>query len=218
MSRSPNAQRMVPCMPPLLEEECIPLSRENGDTRFGGTACEVAVKNYFLLRSINIAEPQVDVGVDLLIEKPEGWVRGQVKKVVYQNRIDRGLFERSGKKVYRSNFQFFFNNGRLSPKGNWLRNGRNQKSPKDFDYFYHVLLTPYRQFIWEIPVSLIPLREDGTFITANSVTLDRDNWKRKKANIDWKKHLIQSSYDPIVFKKYPDFFSRPEPITLDMFA
>ena len=87
-----------------------------------------------------------------------------------------------------------------------------------FDYFYHVLLTPYRQFIWEIPVSLIPVREDGTFITANSVTLDRDNWKRKKANIDWKKHLIQSSYDPIVFKKYPDFFSRPEPITLDMFA
>lgn len=203
-------------MPPLLEEETKPLGK--GDNRFGGRACELAVKNYFLSRTINTAEPDLDVGVDLLIEKSEGWMRGQVKKVVYQKKMDNGLFERSGKKVYRSNFGFFFNNGKQSPKGIKLRNGRNQKSPKDFDYFYHVLLTPYRQLIWETSVSLIPLREDGTFISCNGVTLDRDNWKKKKANIDWSKHLIQSSYDPIVFKKYPDFFSRPEPITLDMFT
>ena len=153
--------------------------------------------------------------VDILIEKPEGWVRGQVKKVVYQNKIDTGMFKNSGKKVYRSRFNFFFNNGK---EFNRLKNGRSQKGPKDYDYFYHVLLTPYRQLIWETPVSMIPLRDDGvTFITGNCPTLDRDNWKRKKANIDWKENLIQSRYDPIVFKKYPDFFLKPEPITLDTF-
>ena len=78
--RSPNAQRLVPCMPPLLEEETIPLDRQDG-VRYGGTACENLVKAYFLTQNINIAEPHVDDGVDLLIQKPgEGWVRGQVKK------------------------------------------------------------------------------------------------------------------------------------------
>ena len=215
MSRSPNAQRLVPCMPPLLEEETIPLSRSGGDTRFGGTACELLVKNYFLSKSINVAEPHVDVGVDLLIEKPEGWVRGQVKKVVYQLDMDDGMFKRSGKQVYRSRFNFNFQGGgRTAPH---LKNGRVQKSPKDYDYFYHVLLTPYRQLIWETPVSLIPLREDGSFVFGKSPNLDRDNWKRKPRDIDWNKHLIHSNYDPIVFKTYPDFFLKPDPITIDMF-
>ena len=65
MSRSVNAQRLVPCMPPLLKEETIPLARENSS--FGGTACENIVKSYFLTHKINIAEPHVDEGVDLLI-------------------------------------------------------------------------------------------------------------------------------------------------------
>ena len=215
-SRSPNAQRLVPCMPPLLEEETKPLSRAGGDTRFGGTACELIVKNYFLSRSINTAEPHVDVGVDLLIEKPEGWVRGQVKKIVYQLSMDYGTYHKYGKKVYRSRYNFNFQSGGSTVPH--LKNGRNQKSPKDFDYFYNVLLTPYRQLIWEIPVSLIPLREDGTFIHGKNPCLDRDNWVRKKADIDWSKHLIYSTYDPIIFKKYPDFFLKAEPITLDMFT
>ena len=63
MTRSVNAQRTVPCMPPLMEEETIPLNREAGDTKFGGTACENIVKAYFLSKSINIAEPNVDDGV-----------------------------------------------------------------------------------------------------------------------------------------------------------
>ena len=213
--RSVNAQRLVPCMPPLLEEETKPLSRAGGDTRFGGAACELLVKNYFLSKCINVAEPHVDVGVDLLIEKPEGWVRGQVKKVVYQFDMDDGLFKRSGKQVYRSRFNFNFQGGgRTAPH---LKNGRVQKSPKDYDYFYHVLLTQYRQLIWETPVSLIPLREDGSFVFGKSPCLDRDNWKRKPRDIDWNKHLIQSNYDSIIFKNHPDFFLKPDPITIDMF-
>ena len=61
---SPNAQRLVPCMPPLMEEETIPLDRADGGVRYGGTACENFVKAYFLSQGINIAEPYVDDGVD----------------------------------------------------------------------------------------------------------------------------------------------------------
>ena len=215
MSRSPNAQRLIPQMPPLLEEETKPLSREDSATKFGGTACENLVKAYFLSQSINIAEPHVDDGVDLLIEKPEGWIRGQVKKVVYQLDMDDGIFKRSGRKVYRSRFNFNFQGGgkRLNLSSGYTK----QRGPEDYDYFYHVLLTPYRQLIWETPVNMIPLREDGNFIFGKNLVLDRDNWKRKKADIDFRKLLIYSKYDPIIFKTYPDFFLKPEQPTLDNF-
>jgi len=215
MSRSPNAQRLVPCMPPLMEEETKPLSREDGFTKFGGTACENLVKAYFLSQNINIAEPHVDDGVDLLIEKPEGWIRGQVKKVVYQSKIDYGMKQRNGVKVYRSRYNFNFQGGGATAPH--LKNGRRQRRPEDYDYFYHVLLTPYRQLIWETPVSMIPLREDGNFIFGKNLVLDRDNWKRKKADIDFNKLLVYSRYDPIIFKTYSDFFLKPEPSTLDNF-
>jgi len=205
-------QRMVPQMPPLLEEETKPLSREDGFTKFSGTACEKLVKTYFLWQGINIAEPHVDDGVDLLIEKPEGWVRGQVKKVVYSNKHDWEKKQRDGIDVYRSCFRFNFQGGGGSAPH--LKNGRRQRKPEECDYFYHVLLTPYRQLIWETPVSMITLREDGTFVHGKDVTLDRDNWKRKPADIDFSKLLVYSRYDPIVFKTYPDFFLRPEQPTL----
>ena len=53
MSISPNAQRLVPCMPPLMEEETIPLDKADGGVRYGGTACENLVKAYFLSQNIN---------------------------------------------------------------------------------------------------------------------------------------------------------------------
>ena len=213
--RSPNAQRLVPCMPPLMEEETKPLSRAGGDTRFGGAACELAVKNYFLSKNINVAEPHVDVGVDLLIEKPEGWIKGQVKKVVYQLKLDYLHKQNFGREIYRSRFNFNFQGGgKTAPH---LKNGRSQKGPKDYDYFYHVLLTPYRQLIWETPVNLIPLRKDGNFVFGKSPTLDRDSWMRKKADIDFSKLLVYSRYDPVIFKTYPDFFLKPEQPTLNNF-
>ena len=214
-NRSPNARRLVPCMPPLLEEETKPLSRAGGLTKFGGTACENIVKAYFLSQNINIAEPHVDTGVDLLIEKPEGWVRGQVKKVVYQWELDYGIKKRTGKEVHRSRFNFNFQSGgQTAPH---LKNGRNQKGPEAFDYFYHVLLTPFRHLIWETPVDLIPLRKDGHFIFGKCPNLDRDNWIRKKADIDFKKLLVYSRYDPKVIKTYPDFFLKPPQPTLENF-
>ena len=215
MTRSPNAQRLVPCMPPLMEEETKPLSREDGFTKFGGTACENLVKAYFLSQNINIAEPHVDDGVDLLIEKPEGWIRGQVKKVVYQSKMDYKMNQRSGVKVYRSRFNFNFQGGGGSAPH--LKNGRRQRKPEECDYFYHVLLTPYRQLIWETPVNMIPLREDGNFIFGKNPCLDRDSWKRKPAEIDFRKLLVYSKYDPIIFKAYPDFFLKSEQLTLDNF-
>ena len=214
-NRSPNAQRLVPCMPPLMEEETKPLSREDGFTKFGGTACENIVKAYFLTQCINIAEPHVDDGVDLLIEKPEGWVRGQVKKVVYQLDMDDGIFKRSGRKVFRSRYNFNFQSGgQTAPH---LKNGRRQRGPDTIDYYYHVLLTPYRQLIWETPVNMIPLRKDGNFIHGKCPVLDSNNWIRKKADIDFNKLLVYSKYDPIIFKTYPDFFLKPEQTTLDDF-
>ena len=201
-------------MPPLLEEETIPLDRQDG-VRYGGTACENLVKAYFLAQNINIAEPYVDEGVDLLIEKSEGWVRGQVKKVVYLNKLDWTKKQRDNIDIHRSCFKFNFQGGGgVVPH---LKNGRRQRGPEDYDYFYHVLLTPYRQMIWETPVDLIPLREDGTFIHGKDVTLERDNWKRKPADIDFNKLLVYSKYDPIIFKNYSDFFLKSEQPTLNNF-
>ena len=209
MSKSPNAQRLVPCMPPLLREETIPLSREDCSTSFGGTACENLVKVYFLTKNINIAEPHVDNGVDLLIEKPEeGWIRGQVKKVIYRLQLDYGMKSNSGKEVYRSRYGFNFQGG---------GGGKRQRKKGEIDYFYHVLMTPHRQLIWEVPESLIPLRENGEYIQNKNPTLDRDNWIRKKAEIDFNKLLVYSKYDPIIFKTYPDFFMKSEQTTLDNF-
>ena len=202
MTRSPNAQRLVPCMPPLLEEEKIPLDKQEG-VRYGGTACENIVKSYFLSKGINIAEPHVDDGVDLLIEKPGGWVRGQVKKVVYQYKLDHGMKKR-GTEVYRSRYNFNFQGGGRS--ASHLKNGRRQRTPEEIDFYYHVLLTPYRQLIWETPVNLIPLRKNGYFIFGKNPSLDSDGWIRKKADIDFTKLLIHTQYDPVVFKEYPEFF------------
>ena len=208
-------QRLIPQMPPLLVEETKPLSREEGLTSFGGTACENIVKAYFLSQNINIAEPHVDDGVDLLIEKPGGWVRGQVKKVVYQSKLDHGIKSRSGVEVYRSRFNFNFQSGGSSVPH--LKKGRRQRGPDTIDYYYHVLLTPYRQLIWETPVDLIPLRKDGNFIHGKNPTLDRDSWIRKKADIDFGKLLVYEKYDPIIFKTYSDFFLKSEQPTLDNF-
>ena len=216
MSRSPNAQRLKPCMPPLLECETKPLSKKDG-SNYSGTACENLVKTYFLSQGINTAEPNVDGGVDLLIEKPFGWVRGQVKKVVYQFKLDWTMKKNSGVEVYRSRYHFNFQGGGGLSQHTKIGKNRKQRGPEEIDYFYHVLLTPYRQLIWETPVNLIPLRKTGEFIHGKNPNLDRDNWMRRRAEIDFNELLVYSRYDPIIFKTYPDFFLKEEQTTLDEF-
>lgn len=215
MIKSPKAQRLKPCMPPLLEEETKRISGHNGTINYSGTACENIVKSYFLSKSINIAQPYVDDGVDLLIEKPEGWVKGQVKKVIYQFKLDYNHRKNFGRDIYRSRFGFNFQSG-----GESLANGGNgtkQRGPETSDYYYHVLLTPYRHLIWETPVSLIPLREDGNFIFGKNAILERNSFQRRKPDIDYSELLVYSRYDPIIFKTYPEFFIKEESITLDEF-
>ena len=210
MSNRPP-QRLVPCMPPLMKEETIPLDRLDGGVRYGGTSCENLVKTYLLSQSINTAEPHVDDGVDLLLEKPgEGWVRGQVKKVVYKSQLDYGMKRRSGVEVYRSRYDFRF-------QGAGKVGGRRQRKKGEIDYFYHVLMTTYRQLIWEVPESLIPIRENGEYIQCKNPTLDRDSWMRRPADFDFNKLLIYVRYDPIIFKTFPDFFLKSEQTTLDAF-
>ena len=194
-------------MPPLLEEETIPLARHTGQTNFGGTACENAVKRYFLSQGINIAEPHVDDGVDLLIERPGSWVRGQVKKVVYQSAPD--VIKTTGETVYRSKFSFQYqSSGKKERNGNGQ--GRRQRKSGEIDFFYHVLMTPYRELIWETPENLIPLRENGEYIHSKNPNLDSNGWVRKKAEIDYNTLLLYTRYDPIIFKTYPDFFLKKE--------
>lgn len=207
MAKSSNARRLQPCMPPLLEEETKPLSEKSSSTNFAGSACEKVVEAYFLSNGINVAVLTVDDGTDIVIEKPEGFVRGQVKKVVYQLKLDSGMKARGSGEVYRSRFNFNFQGGA----------SRKQKGPESFDYFYHVLLTPYRQLIWETPVNIIPLREDGTFVFGKNPCLDRDSWVRKKADINYNELLIFSKYDPIVFQTYPDFFLKKQTVSVNQF-
>ena len=205
--------RLVPCMPPLIggEVELTNLSRKQGSTTFSGTACELLVKTFFLEKGINVSEPYIDDGVDLLIQKPgEGWVRGQVKKVVYKSQLDYGMKSYNGSIVYRSRYDFRF-------QGCGKVGGRRQRRKGEIDYFYHVLMTAHRQLIWEVPESLIPLRKNGEYIQCKNPTLDRDSWIRKKADIDFNKLLVYSRYDPIIFRTYSDFFLKPEPSTLDNF-
>ena len=212
MPRSANAERLKPCMPPLLEEEKIQ-KMDDGDcsSKFMGTCCENIVKAYFLQNYVNIAEPLVDDGVDLLIQKGKDWKRGQIKKVVYNWKLDSGMKKKYGKEIYRDRFNFNFNTGSTET------DKRRQRTVDEIDYYYHVLVTPLRVLIWETPTNLIPLRE-GTreFITGKNPSLTSDAWIRKKADFNYNELLIYSHYDPKIFREYPDFFNPPEQGTLEL--
>lgn len=178
-------------MPPLLEEEIIPFTH----SILAGTSCENVVSGYLLLKGMNVSEPYVDVGVDLLVEMDDGWKKAQVKKVV--------------KKVKNGNEFHYFS----FQRGGALRGLVSAIGPKEIDYFYHVLVTPLRQLIWQIPSSYVGLKEDGTFRTGCSAVLDRFRDSRpSKTTIDFQSFLVDAKYDTKVFQEYPEFFN---PSTLD---
>jgi len=192
----PESERNIqPCMPPLLPEEKI--SNGTKYASFSGSSCENIVISHFLYNKINCAVPIVDDGADILIEKtPSVWSRGQVKKVVYKSKLDYDKKKSSGVEIYRDNYEFFFQS-----------NKHGSRSVKDTDYFYHVLLTPLREIIWETPSCIIPTKENSdAFIGNKTAVLDRSGWERTKAEINWREQIISAKYDPKIIQYYPSFF------------
>jgi len=183
-------------MPPLLDEERNPPGGRK--STFSGTACEEIIIAHFLKQGINCARPIVDDGADIIIErdgKDKPWVRGQVKKVVHQFAIDRGMRKRGKGIVRRDEYNFFYQPTQ-----------RQQRTPQDCDYFYHVLSTPLRQLIWETPASIVPLNDDGCFISNKTIMLDRDFHQRKKAEINYRDLILDAYYHPKLIEAFPQFF------------
>jgi hypothetical protein len=216
-------QRLVPTMPPLLAEE-IDMNNLTGDkthscsSKFAGNSAELIVKAWFLKNHINVAEPNVDDGVDLLIERePNHWVRGQVKKVVYTNKLDSGMYKRNGEKVYRSRFNFPFQSGAAITTTRHINARRRQRTIDEIDYFYHVLHTTERTLLWEIPASIVPLRKNSReFVFAKNPCIDRDTWIRRKSDFSFSDYLLFSQFSRKVIESYPDFFIKPEIGTLEL--
>ena len=188
-----------PTMPPLLKEELTPFDI---NSIMIGTSCENIIKSYLLSVGLNVAEPHVDFGVDILVKMETGWKKAQVKKVIKKNR----------KGFIRFNFPFQpIGSCRVHPENGGYRGTR--VGPNDLDYFYYVLLTPLRQLIWEVPSYEIGLRDDGTFRTSSEITLDKVSNSRKAA-MNFKSFLLDAKYNIKVFEEHPDFFI---PQTLDDF-
>jgi len=210
MTRSPNAQRIVPVMPPLTDEEVEFGTKDPSTSTFSGRSCENIVASYLLNNGINIAIPTVDIGIDYLVQESENyWSRAQVKKVVFQMHKDYTMFDRTGNIVKRPRFCFNFQSGGGE--------GRRQHGPQTIDVFYNVLQTNLRTLIFKIDSKLIPLRKDGNFIQGKYPVLERDSWIRKVANFDIKKMLVFAQYDQKLIREYSDFFLKEEPITVDQF-
>lgn len=180
---------ITPAMPPLLQEEC----EDAGSVMptFAGSTCEHIMIGYFLSKGLNVAVPEVDTGADLWIERDGVGIikRGQVKKVTHNVKQNRSYFD-------------FFFQGSCG----------TQRSPNDTDYFYHVLITPLRQLIWETPASIVPLREDGTFIANKTVTLDRYGHVRRKVEINYRELIVSAKYSHKVVQEHSDFFANKNTI------
>jgi hypothetical protein len=194
------AEKSLPLMPPLLDEELTIISIDNGKL-MAGTSCENIVKGYLLANGKNVAEPNVDSGVDILVEMTDGWKTAQVKKIIKKDR----------KGHIRFNFPFQpIGSCRKKENGEYCS---ERVGPEHLDYFYHVLLTPLRQLIWQIPSYAVGLREDGTFRTGSEVTLDKVV-NNSKSIINFHSYLVSAKYDVRVFDKYSNFF---KPKTLNNF-
>ena len=97
------------------------------NTTLIGESCESCVISLLTLQGHNVSRPLVDSGVDLIVVKDGKYLKCQVKKVVRDKR---------------GSYRFFF----------YKRNSNYE----DIDIFYHVILTPLRQLIFETPGDMIP--------------------------------------------------------------
>jgi len=191
--------RIIPVMPPLLDEEKVEGTTDygNNDTLYSGGACEKIVEAYLLRNRINFSEPFIDDGLDILVDEP-GLRKGQVKKVIYKNKLDKGMLKR-GKTVYRDIYDF-----RFQSTGE-VKHPRNKENT---DVFYEVLLTCYRTLIFKVPAKDMTTLDNGNFPKMKNVVLDRDSIiRRKQEGVDLRKCLVDAQYDPIIFQTFPDFFA-----------
>lgn len=159
----------------------------NSRTHFTGRHCESIVNSYLLSQGLNVAEPQVDNGCDLLFKMDGEWKTAQVKKVIYKPKTN-GL----------KYFQFFFNSTKA--------NGKRKESGYDVDYFFHIISTQHRQLLFMVPDLKVPRTEYGQQVMAIDLVLDRYNRvhsKEKRLNL--LDYLVYSFYSPEIFKAYPDF-------------
>lgn len=183
---------VLPLMPPLLEEE-IYVKSSSLDQLYAGSSCENVVASHLLFSGYNVALPQVDTGIDLLVEKEHGnWYRAQVKKVTHRYRKRELKTQLKEYDVY----YFPYNGSTYS------------LSQNNVDYFYHVLKTSLRELIWEIPSNLVPTRDDGSFIYHKDVILDTISKRHTEPDIDVSKYLISSKYDQKIINTYSHFFNK----------
>ena len=198
------SNKIVPVMPPLLEEERF--VKQSGESHYIGRSAEKLVGSYVLQNGINFAEPEVDKGVDLWIqdnENPKQVKRGQVKKVLWNNKLDHKMNKRNGSEVYRDTFEFRFQSSGSRKKCRWY-------GPNEIDLYYHVLITPHRQIIFEIPSSIIPINSkynnETVFVQYRNAVLERGEIIRRKSDIDIRGRIVYSMYDLEVIRSFPEFF------------
>lgn len=173
-----------PIMPPLLLEEKIILA----DVNYSGISCQSFVSGYLAMKGINVAEPKVDTGVDLLVEKePKMWLAAQVKKVIFDPQKN---VHGSPLNSFRLNFQ----------------NDKQNMSVNKIDLYYHVLLTHQRVMIWEVNAEHIPTREDGYFIKNTHIVLDRSKHVCRETNFQKNLKLVYEMYSPQVIENNQLFF------------
>ena len=222
-----------PIMPPMMKEEFLyqeSFHKKNSDSMFLGKSAEHIVASYLLKNKINFAEPEVDQGNDWWVEDTNNRKqvrRAQVKKVIAKIQLDQEIYDTQGKEVYVTKYDFRFQSSGLKEKpgvvsSNIATSGggvcRRQYGPEEIDVFYEVLVTPYRELIFEIKSEDVPVGDDGFFKQSKSLILDRVQTqpprRGKDTPIDIRSMLISEQYDARLIRANQDFFFPPEQPTI----
>lgn len=214
-----------PIMPPMMKEEFLyqeSFHKKNSDSMFLGKSAEHIVASYLLKNKINFAEPEVDQGNDWWVEDINDRHkvrRAQVKKVIAKIQLDQEIFDTQGKEVYVTKYDFRFQSSGLKDRPN--NSGslcRRQYGPGDIDVFYEVIVTPFRELIFEIKAEDVPVGDDGYFKQSKSLVLDRvQKQSARRGNdtpMDIRSMLISEQYDARLIRANQDFFFPPEQPTI----
>lgn len=214
-----------PIMPPMMKEEFLyqeSFHKRNSDSMFLGKSAEHIVASYLLKNKINFAEPEVDQGNDWWVEDINDRHkvrRAQVKKVIAKIQLDQEIFDTQGKEVYVTKYDFRFQSSGLKDRPN--NSGslcRRQYGPGDIDVFYEVIVTPFRELIFEIKAEDVPVGDDGYFKQSKSLVLDRvQKQSARRGNdtpMDIRSMLISEQYDARLIRANQDFFFPPEQPTI----